>query len=528
VGDFYNTKIIPESLQLQYENLDLNPEGIGVQPMIANVTLSFKFVGGSGIKDAVDKIQNALTFNYYANTEVYDDRAEATDTESLASLDAEFASLYGQQAPPTQNQVQNNQSQSNSSTIGDIIQSIPSESGTTGTISYTKFMSEFVDGTQNYFRDIMNKNKEILAQYNESIRQQATLGRNYTKGEIIIGTGVDTFLYGKPSSIQKNVDVIFQKYISDIDSDQDVFLRYMEEKNFSKKVLRTLKNNYKDTVNRKKNTFLNSVFTVIQELTNQQTTYNNLIARYNIITYSAPSTTGSDGYQPKGKDPVVYYTTGSTTIGGLTADGAIIKTNLNQYLARLNDKYTFNFEGKPYNNFVILPATGENSVSENDTFRALGTSPLFLSQNFRREYTILSTDVTDNKKYETFKNEMIGNILSNSSLLEGNNKDLEKEFDEYWLKRAKPVFETQNKAALEFLNYMERSVLQNYINFVAVDKNKVREMGFTNVPGNTTQDNLMDDRKKLINSLILPGTNTNNQTFNDTQAPIVITKTKFN
>jgi hypothetical protein len=123
---------------------------------------------------------------------------------------------------------------------------------------------------------------------------------------------------------------------------------------------------------------------------------------------------------------------------------------------------------------------------------------------------------------------MIGNILSNSSLLEGNNKDLEKEFDEYWLKRAKPVFETQNKAALEFLNYMERSVLQNYINFVAVDKNKVREMGFTNVPGNTTQDNLMDDRKKLINSLILPGTNTNNQTFNDTQAPIVITKTKFN
>jgi len=201
---------------------------------------------------------------------------------------------------------------------------------------------------------------------------------------------------------------------------------------------------------------------------------------------------------------------------------------LNQYLARLNDKYTFNFEGKPYDNFVILPATGENSVSENDTFRALGTSPLFLSQNFRREYTILSTDVTDNKKYETFKNEMIGNILSNSSLLEGNNKDLEKEFDEYWLKRAKPVFETQNKAALEFLNYMERSVLQNYINFVAVDKNKVREMGFTNVPGNTTQDNLMDDRKKLINSLILPGTNTNNQTFNDIQAPIVITKTKFN
>jgi hypothetical protein len=53
-------------------------------------------------------------------------------------------------------------------------------------------------------------------------------------------------------------------------------------------------------------------------------------------------------------------------------------------------------------------------------------------------------------------------------------------------------------------------------------------MTFTNTPGNTTEDNLMDKRKTLINSLILPGTNTNNQTFNDSQGPIVITKTKFN
>jgi hypothetical protein len=59
VGDFYNTKIIPTGLQIQYENLDLNPEGIGVQPMIANVTLNFNFVGGSGLKESVDKLQNA-------------------------------------------------------------------------------------------------------------------------------------------------------------------------------------------------------------------------------------------------------------------------------------------------------------------------------------------------------------------------------------------------------------------------------------------------------------------------------------
>jgi hypothetical protein len=77
IGDFYNTKIIIDSLSVDYEPLvwDLNPEGIGVQPMIANVTLSFKFVGGSSLKGPIDMLQNALSFNYYANTHVYDPRA---------------------------------------------------------------------------------------------------------------------------------------------------------------------------------------------------------------------------------------------------------------------------------------------------------------------------------------------------------------------------------------------------------------------------------------------------------------------
>jgi len=104
VGDFYNTKIIPTSLSIQYENLDINPEGIGVQPMIANVTLNFNFVGGSGLKESVDKLQNALTFNYYANTEIYDDRADSTDL-SYKVIDAEFLKLAPSNvAPPTINQ----------------------------------------------------------------------------------------------------------------------------------------------------------------------------------------------------------------------------------------------------------------------------------------------------------------------------------------------------------------------------------------------------------------------------------------
>ena len=51
---------------------------IGVQPMIANIQFSFNFVGGQGLKESVDKLQNALSFNYYANTEIYDDSSSSS------------------------------------------------------------------------------------------------------------------------------------------------------------------------------------------------------------------------------------------------------------------------------------------------------------------------------------------------------------------------------------------------------------------------------------------------------------------
>ena len=78
VGDFYHTKIVIDTLSIDYEPMvwDLNPEGIGIQPMIAKVSLSFKFIGGSSLLGPINKLQNALSFNYYANTHVYDPRAD--------------------------------------------------------------------------------------------------------------------------------------------------------------------------------------------------------------------------------------------------------------------------------------------------------------------------------------------------------------------------------------------------------------------------------------------------------------------
>lgn len=78
IGDFYHTKIIIKSLNIKYDQAswDLNPEGIGVMPMLADIDINFVFIGGSDLAGPVARLQNAVSFNYYANTRVYDNRAE--------------------------------------------------------------------------------------------------------------------------------------------------------------------------------------------------------------------------------------------------------------------------------------------------------------------------------------------------------------------------------------------------------------------------------------------------------------------
>jgi len=70
IGDFFYTKIIIESVNIDYHDTtwDMNPEGFGMQPMIANVTLNIKIIGGQSLKGPVDALQNAVSYNYYANS----------------------------------------------------------------------------------------------------------------------------------------------------------------------------------------------------------------------------------------------------------------------------------------------------------------------------------------------------------------------------------------------------------------------------------------------------------------------------
>ena len=79
---------VDDDCDIDYDDTtwDLNDEGIGVMPMMANISISFKFLGGSDLTGPINRLQNALSFNHYANTSIYDNRAEEIEYDSEGNI----------------------------------------------------------------------------------------------------------------------------------------------------------------------------------------------------------------------------------------------------------------------------------------------------------------------------------------------------------------------------------------------------------------------------------------------------------
>jgi hypothetical protein len=545
VGDFYNTKIIPNSLQIQYEGLDINPEGIGVQPMIANVTLGFNFVGGSGLKESVDKLQNALTFNYYANTEIYDDRADSTDIESSRILDQIF--LEGQTAPPipgANNAVPNN-GQNNNSTVGTIITSATDDQGVTaGLISYGGFMGQVVSETQTYFTNVVNKTKETVNQYNNAVRQQWILERNYTQGQFSVDLTSPVVLFGKPNNVEKRFDEIFAELDKNIKDDSEGFIQFVSEpsKNLSPQLIRALKTNYSNFVSRKRSSFQNGISNITQSLVNQEQSYIQTLARLNLITFD-PMTQqkGTDGLQAKNGPVTVYVTTGteevhptstsSNTFVELTDDASKIQQDIKAFNLVIQNNRKFTYQGISYEGTLVFESINgkSNEVKVQDVFLPFSTNALFDNNIFRRVYMIISDDVTDEKKYETFKQQLIGDILGNQALLSNGSVDIESIFDTYWIRTARPVFIEENNITKSFIENLEKNDLKDYLIYTPFDTLKERRLTFTTentagAPEIKLQENMIKGLANTTNQ------NTNILTWNDPSgnSTALISKAKLN
>lgn len=159
IGDFFHSKIAIRDVNISYEDStwDFNPEGVGMQPMIANVNMTVALIGGHGLEKPVERLQNALSFNFYGNTEIYDYRATATEDRMV---------FY----KSTIEKIIDGQIKTENRTITDVNANEKLISGTyIGTLNNNYLVyTELITNVYNYTKDIISNYANAFTNLNET------------------------------------------------------------------------------------------------------------------------------------------------------------------------------------------------------------------------------------------------------------------------------------------------------------------------------------------------------------------------
>ena len=501
IGDFYHTKIIPESLSFSYDPLvlDMNPEGIGLQPMIAKVTLSFKMIGGMGLAKPVEQLQNALSFNYYGNTEIYDERA--TWTEDTSALDKMVVDGILALQPPTtvDNSGGTQQSNDAGTTIGEIkTTKALTPSGETGEISYMKIMDKFVDDSKTYFENTLNSLTETVKQTNYGILQMISGKRQYSKGTISGGPGLSypTEIFGKPSDIAKQLESFYELVINDIDSKTNpIMVELINQKFTEPNMVSIIQNNLKRYVLRVKSDMLEILNNIANtKLGQQEVEYVQDIRKLNLITSLTDGKILDDGsvklYNITGSEKT---TGGSTppyadTYSELKGDYVKASVKLNDYIETLTKNKIIPPIGAELGDFT--PFKFEGNRPEKTFFMVMGR--LFTDKNKVIEFndSIMTQNITSvNKKLKRKFENIVDDLVS----------DYSKE-----IKEEDKVYEKFKKDS-KFLVYVKG------IEDILYKKGKTRIFNFTTIPIPTTEAQQKTDLTNLYKGD--PSLTTNLETF---------------
>jgi outer membrane protein OmpA-like peptidoglycan-associated protein len=488
IGDFFNTKIIPNSMQFSYEPLvlDLNPEGIGVQPMIANVTMSFDIIGGMGLAKPVEELQNALSFNYYANTEIYDERAKWTD-DSFKTIDKEiWDSILAQQPSAKPSEVDNQQQNNGGTTIGEIITNIPvgsPASGQTGEITYKTIMDNLLDITKEYYTNIVNQAESFSKSYNYGVWQLITKDRLYLDGEFNLDSqSMLVPIYGAPEKVQDKIDKLFTDINTDITDQSNFIISGLNSFSFPSQVMTTVTTNLRQFLSDFKDSYSSGIISKINsDIVVQE---QNMIFVFNKINLV---TTKTDGKIANNK-AIVYNISGTTEVDPSS------KGVLNTYNELWVDYQTVGSRLQSFDKFLQKPnvqiITDAFGAGGSSCFTPLtvGSSPFYAgsnaqAQNQNRFFIALGRYLSDSNNLKTFKSKIINTELSKvkspSNLSNKFDKIMNKFVDNCKdeLKQEDKFFEKLKKSN-DYLDYVNKSVY---------NKGKLRKFNYTTVPNESTK-----------------------------------------
>lgn len=493
IGDFFHTKITPKSLTIKFSDkaplFDINPEGIGVQPMSAAITLSFNFIGGQGIAGPVSTLQNALSFNYYANTELYDERAEITD-ESLNEYDAEF---YEDAKKNTKTNKQNKIE----TELGDPIgirkeTNIDGSGNTSGTISYEKIMgSDLINYVKDYTNTVYLSLKEISDKYSIGGLYIINTDRNYQDGffrNIDSPGSYPTPIYGKSNKFQNKINLLFSKIKDDIDLGIIPVLAGSEQpsNNFTNSEIRKVKRQLKSMVDKKKGDYLRIIDEKNNNIVSKELELIKIIDKLNYVSNARDGfetkTSRSIIYNLAGKTPVdVSNTSYANTLEELKGDFKIVSDNLVEYNNKLKENkiITTTDDQKWNDSFDFELFIGNNQSSQENRFNMVFSDNIVTNVQSFIDEIVTRLNNNDKQKWKEFIADNLGCTVN------GQSTSVLGIFNQY--KNQKTIVDDRFS---NFLQYYD----QNFKIYNPFNKTKTRILDFTTqIPVNGTDSNNLKD-----------------------------------
>jgi hypothetical protein len=481
IGDFYHTKIIPNQLSITYEPLiyDINPEGIGVQPMIAKVSLGFDFIGGHGLAGPVNQLQNALSFNFYGNTEIYDERSISTEdtTEKDEKLVAKIVNKGGAESQSNPASI-NNLPQGNrgGSTIGTVLTTENFEDGTvqTGTTEFKSILKELSDKTTGYFTTIFNQIKTLNETTNYPITQLALLDNKFNKGnlnEYNTNFQVETFILGKSFKVEDNLIKLFNKALKDIDDKDNPIIAAINKpnSNWSNATRRDVKNSLYSIVQEKQTQVIENVVGVLNTITKYQEDYVQVFRKMDLISFKI------DGYKLDTGEYKVY------TLSATTENPVDVFNNIDKIYPKKISKELKGYNEDLLNSKIISPDILSKPPLN---FKPIGTTFIPDNEFNTRFYMVMSDVFVDDNKFNAFVDKLLTDQVKGNSDLVAVIRDE--------CNKLKVQYVKENQAEKKIFTEFENSEVYNKYKTFKTDEFDSK------VKYTTQKDNTTKDKQKLL------------------------------
>lgn len=487
VGDFFHTKIIPDNLSISYDPLhwDINPEGIGLQPMIAKVTLSFKFVGASGLSNAIDKLQNALSFNYYANTEVYDARADKTDN-SLDDMDKKILEFIEEKEKGKTENFDDVNIVNTYKTIGDI-------NKTTATLNYLNLATELIESSNSYVNTLNSVIQENSKLYNNELVSLVLKSLNNVNGIYNPTTEGEFDLFGVPTDYQSTIDDYTKTIKNNIKNNVDGFIQLINEEFKSEKNIKfDISNNYQLYVDEEIAKVNNKINLMVKAILDAQEKFQKVLAKALFVISDHDGFNGYDGYIDKNGESYVFKLVNTMT-------------GIQNVLSGIAQRFKNNF----------LPYLKTNLDKPKEIF------PLEQDSLF---YLLLYGSIKDKNGFENFEKHILIKAINPDKNVISNNEKISKIFKSYWNDKVIKYDIEYNEVTAKFL-----SNLTKYTNDMIVKLKEIKPIGTSGYVTNYEIIESPDNATK--NALLnLNGSNNydnNKNTWNKNNNGFILVKNKL-